>query len=231
MGTQVNLSDCNICNFKSLFFESLQQDGLAKLNSCKAQFEFKKGDIICNEGDTIGSIIFLNRGLIKLHKKVSETESQILSIARPMNFIGLLSVFSKEKFEYSLTAIEDSSVCYISRECIINEISTNGKFAIDIITKISKASDEVLEQKFALSKKRLRGRIAHILLDFAENIYNNYEFDLPVSRSEISELIDMRTENVIRIMSEFRTDGIIRINGHNIEILKPAILRKISKSG
>jgi CRP/FNR family transcriptional regulator len=231
MSTQVNSSDCSVCNFKSLFFETLQEDGLKKLNSCKTQFNFKKGDIICNEGDTIGSIIFINRGLIKLHKKVSETQNQILSIARPLNFIGLLSVFSKEEFHYSLTAIEDSSVCYISRECILNEISTNGKFALDIITKISKVTDEVLEQKFALSKKRLRGRIAHILLDFAENIYHSNQFDLPVSRSEIAELIDMRTENVIRIMSEFRADGIIRTNGHNIEIMKPDVLKKISKTG
>ncbi len=231
MSTQVISSDCSVCNFKSLFFEALHEAGLKKLNSCKSQFDFKKGDIICNEGETIDSIIFLNRGLIKLHKKVSDTQSQILSIARPMDFIGLLSVFSKEQFHYSLTAIEDSSVCYINRECIIHEISANGKFALDVITKISKAADEVLEHKFTLSKKRLRGRIAHILLDFAENIYKNYQFTLPVSRSEIADLIDMRTENVIRIMSEFRADEIIRTNGHELEILKPEALKKISKNG
>jgi CRP/FNR family transcriptional regulator len=201
------------------------------MNTCKEQYRFKKGDIVCNEGDTIESIIYINQGLIKLHRRVNESQSQILSISKPGSFIGLLSVFSKDKFQYSLTAIEDSSVCYISKVCILNEISTNGKFALDIITKISKAADEIMEMKFALSKKRLRGRIAHILLDFAENIYNRYEFEMPVSRGEMAELIDMRTENVIRIMSEFRSDEIIKTNGRKIEISKPDILKKISKSG
>ncbi|MDP4290470.1 MAG: helix-turn-helix domain-containing protein, partial [Bacteroidota bacterium] len=44
-------------------------------------------------------------------------------------------------------------------------------------------------------------------------------FELPVSRREIAELIGMTTENVIRIFSEFRKEGIIRINGKEITIV------------
>ncbi|HNY09586.1 MAG TPA: helix-turn-helix domain-containing protein, partial [Tenuifilaceae bacterium] len=44
-------------------------------------------------------------------------------------------------------------------------------------------------------------------------------FNLPVSRREIAELIDMRVENVVRILSEFRRDRIILIEGTYIEIL------------
>jgi len=89
----------------------------------------------------------------------------------------------------------------------------------------------VLESKFALSSKNLRGRIAYILLDFANNIYKSNEFVLPISRREIAELIDMRTENVIRIMSEFRKDGLIKINGHIIEVINPEMLLKVSDAG
>jgi CRP/FNR family transcriptional regulator len=214
-----------------MLFNALEEDELYKLNACREQFLIRRGEVICREGEPIESIIYVNQGLIKLHKRVSETRSQIISIARPHDFVGLLSVFSKTKYYYSITAIEDSSVCFISKECILNEIRSNGRFALDIITRMSRITDDVLESKFALSSKNLRGRIAHILLDFADNIYNSNEFRLPVSRREIAELIDMRTENVIRIMSEFRKDRLIRINGHTVEIMNPEMLRKISSAG
>ena len=79
--------------------------------------------------------------------------------------------------------------------------------------------------------KNLRGRIAYILLLFANDIYKTDAFDLPLSRKEIAQLIDMTTENVIRILSEFRKDEIIRINGKNIEILNKKSLNRISEHG
>lgn len=225
------MQDCQICSFKTLLFSTLEKEELGKLNACKEQFHFKKGEVVCREGDPINSIIYVHKGLIKLHKQISDSQSQIISIAKPFDFVGLISVFSKTEYFYSMTAIEDSSVCFISKKCFLNEISQNGKFALDIITRMSKINDDVLESKFALSSKNLRGRIAYILLDFANNIYKSNEFELPVSRREIAELIDMRTENVIRVMSEFRLDGIIKINGHIIEIINPEMLKKISDMG
>jgi CRP-like cAMP-binding protein len=231
MSELIKAPDCQFCSFKSLLFSSLENDGLQKLNRCKDQFRFKKGEVIVQEGDEIKSIIYLHKGLMKLHKRVNETQSQIISIAKPFDFVGLLSVFSNSNFLYSISAIEDSSVCFISKECMQDEIARNGNFAQDIINRMSKTTDDVLQNKFSLSNKNLRGRIAYTLLDFAENIYQKNEFELPISRREIAELIDMRTENVIRIMSEFRKDGIIKINGHIIEIINPDMLRKISDAG
>ncbi len=231
MSEKIKSPDCQICSFKSLLFSSLAQDELFKLNSCKEQFEFRKSEVVVREGEPIESIIYVHNGLIKLHKRVNENQSQIISIAKPFDFVGLLSVFSKTEYFYSITAIEDSSICFISKECILHEIENNGKFALDIINRMSNITDDVLESKFALSNKNLRGRIAYILLDFANNIYKSNEFELPISRREIAELIDMRAENVIRIMSEFRKDEVIKINGHTIEIIKPAMLKKISDAG
>ena len=56
-------------------------------------------------------------------------------------------------------------------------------------------------------------------------------FELPVSRREIAEYIGMTTENVIRTLSEFRRDKLIKINGKEIEIADYDTLEKISNFG
>ncbi len=231
MNPSLKLPSCDVCTFKTAMFNSIPDDRLGLMSSCKEQKIFKKGELICMEGAPIDSIIYMHKGLVKLHKRISESQSQIISIAKAFDFIGLISVFSRTEYRYSITAIEDSSVCYISKECMLKEIEENGAFALDIIQRMSKVTDDILESTFALHRKNLRGRIAHILLDFSENIYKKPVFELPVARREIAELIDMRTENVIRIFSEFRKDKIIRINGHEIEILNIDMLHRISNSG
>jgi len=99
---------------------------------------------------------------------------------------------------------------------------------LTLLNQISKSSDFVLKATFDIDNRHLRGRIAHILISFAKDIYHSNEFILPISRKEIGELINMTTENVIRILSEFRKDGLIEINGKQIKIINAEMLTKIS---
>ena len=140
-------------------------------------------------------------------------------------------MFSNDTYKYSITAIEDTTVCTMDSKQILQLVEKNGKFAIEILNRISNTYDKIIESTFKIRQKHLRGRIAYILLYFANRVYDRNKFELPVSRREIAELINMTTENVIRILSEFRKDGIIKIDGKTIEIINIDFLEKLSKSG
>ena len=96
---------------------------------------------------------------------------------------------------------------------------------------MSKMNDQILNTRLNINLKNLRGRTAYIILMFSKEIYKNNKFELPVSRKEIGELIYMRTENVIRILSEFRNDNILKIEGKGIEIIDIDRLEQISEFG
>jgi CRP-like cAMP-binding protein len=110
-------------------------------------------------------------------------------------------------------------------------VSVNGNFALDIVKHISRVSNEIIRKTYAINSKNLRGRIAFVLTDFADNIFKSDSFILPVSRKEIGELIDMTPENVIRILSEFRRDNIIHLKSKQVEILNKSMLLKIRDLG
>ena len=80
-------------------------------------------------------------------------------------------------------------------------------------------------------RKNLKGRVAHVLIYFAQYVYRSHEFELPVSRREIADYIGMTTENVIRTLSEFRRDKIIKIYGKDIMISDIKRLENISERG
>jgi CRP/FNR family transcriptional regulator len=231
MGNRTQENSCDLCIYKSFVFDDLTPEELAVINISKKELDYKAGELIVGEGQEIREFLYLKSGLVKLHKHVINRQDQIINIAKPLDFIGLLSVFSNHSYLFSITAIEPSSVCFIDMEIIKRLIRENGGFATSIINKMSTISDQVLKGRLDLAHKNLRGRIAYIFKYFSDEIYASGNFELPVSRKELGELIDMRTENVVRILSEFRKDGVIGISGKKIVILDPNRLRIIAEAG
>ncbi|MFC2103794.1 Crp/Fnr family transcriptional regulator [Bacteroidota bacterium] len=225
------VNNCKECIYRSWAFKKLSEDELKLINDKKIEKFYRKGENICMEGDKISSFMYLQNGLVKLYKTEVNTREHIISIAKPKDFIGLLSIFSNTNHIYSISAIEDSIICFINLEFIKTLIKTNGTFALDFFEKISTVSDSVIKTRIDINTRQLRGRIAYILLFFAKHIYDSEKFNLPISRKEIAELIDMSTENVIRVLSEFRKDKLIQIEGKNIEITDIKRLEKIYELG
>lgn len=219
------------CGFKSPLFSDLCYDELIKLNKSKKEIVFNKGEIIISEGQEVNEFIYLQKGLVKISKQTENQKNHIISIALPESYIGFLTVFSQENYGYSITALKESTLCLIEIELIREFVLTNGTFAMTALSKISKISDDIIFSRINICSKRLRGRIAYLLILFAKEIFYNSRFEMPITRREIGELIDMSTANVIRILSEFRKDKILKIEGSMIEILNFPQLEMVSKLG
>ncbi len=225
------MSNCKTCKFRSPLFDRLSDAELEIIDSHKKSFTVPKGTEICTIGQPIREFIYLVEGIVKLQKINRDGRQQIVSIARPKDFVGLLSVFSDQTYQYSITTLVESTFCRIDLNIMRKVAAENGQFALDILKYISKVSDEIIRHTYAINSKNLRGRIAMILLDFANKHFQSDTFTLPVSRKELAELIDMTPENVIRILSEFRRDGLVNVKGKHIEILNRKMLEKIRDLG
>jgi CRP/FNR family transcriptional regulator len=142
-----------------------------------------------------------------------------------------MSIFSEDKYQYSVSALEDSVVCAVRLDFIKELFLRNGAFAMGLLTKISKINDKIISQTLDIRQKNLIGRVAFVLLYFSNEIYKSRVFDLPVSRKEIADYIGMSTANVIRTLSDFRKDEIIRVFGKTIEVVDIEKLEIISKHG
>jgi len=221
--------NCEGCELKSLFFENVSTLEIESICTRKTEIPFKKGEVIIREGEPIEKFIYLKQGLVKLYRHAEQDREQIICFALPLDFVSLLSVFSEKNYNYSVAALEDSITCNIELDEVIHIATANGKFALSIVEKVNRATDKIILDYLNLKQKRLYGRIAWILLFFSRDIYHSNSFNLPVSRKEIAEYIGMTVENVIRTLSDFRKDGIIKIFGPLIEIVDEERLSRIAE--
>jgi len=204
---------------------------LTDICEIKEERSYSKGEVIIQEGEKIQEFLYMKEGLIKLSRKIDGERDQILSFSKPFDFVSIFSVFSSEYYKYSVTAVEDTVVCILDLNVVKKHAQENAMFTMDLMSRISGATDKIIIDNLTVKRKNLKGRVAHVLLYFANHIYDKNEFELPVSRREIAEYIGMTTENVIRTLSEFRKDKIIKIYGKDIQIADMKRLQDISEFG
>jgi CRP/FNR family transcriptional regulator len=222
---------CVDCEFRDVVFKFLDDSSIDEMCNHKEEQFFHKGEVINHEGEKINTFKYLRSGLVKLYRRTPTGEEQVITITRPFEFVSNMSIFSEERYQYSVSAVEDSVVCMVKLEFIKELFLKNGAFAMGLLTKISMINDKIITQTLDIRQKNLVGRVAYVLLYFTKEIYKSRVFDLPVSRKEIADYIGMSTANVIRTLSDFKKEGIIRVFGKTIEVVDIEKLEVISKRG
>lgn len=222
---------CELCELKELFVDKLTGDHFEIVCGGKVEKEYRQGEAIIKEGTRIRDFTYLKSGLVKLYRTDNSGKEQIISIAKPMDYVSLLSIFSNKKYNYSVTALEDSVTCNLKLDDVTKIINENGELALNLLSKMSRVTDKLILDSLQIRVKHLRGRVAYLLLYFSQEVYSSLEFDLPLTRKEMAEYVGMTTENVIRTLSEFRKDGILKIYGKTIHIVNMESLRSIAEFG
>jgi CRP-like cAMP-binding protein len=222
---------CLSCDLRDIIFANLSEEDIEIICASKEEISFLKGDMIHNQGDRVRNFKYLKEGLVKLYRKADNGNEQIITITRPHEFVSNTNVFFEDRYRYSLSALEDSVACCIKIDLIKEMIKKHGSFGLNLISVLSRTSENIISLGLEIRSRNLAGRVAYVLLYFAREIYHSNVFDLPVSRKEIADFISMSSANVIRTFSEFRRDGIIKSYGRTIEIIDINKLEVISKRG
>ena len=226
-----NIINCKSCVYRNLLYDMLSEEEYEKVNSSRTEIIFKRGEQMISEGDEIKGFMYLRSGLVKMFKTSPHGKDQILSINKPGDFINLLSIFSNDIHQYSVTALEETHVCTVTFDTILELVSGNSQFALRLMNRMSSIADEIIKKRFEINQRQVKGRVAYMLRFLAEQIYHKNEFRMPITRRELGELISMTTENTIRTMSEFRKDGLIDMDGKNLSIIDYPRFLKVCEMG
>ena len=219
---------CENCSLSQAFFRALNPESVGYYCSSKTETVYPPKTRVIKQGDKIEHFIYLRKGLVKLERLNEATGvNQIISFNRPMDFISLMDIFGEEKYSYSITTLEESHFCTFDLNSIKELIKTNGEFGQQIIEIIGHGTNQIINNLLMVVEKRFYGKVAYLLLYFAEDIYNSCEFDLPISRKEMAEHLGLSVETIIRTMSEFRKDKLIKVYGKRVEIIDKEALRLV----
>lgn len=195
------------------------------------KLKFKKNENIFKQGNIFTHIINICKGKIKICHENESGKITILSIKKENSIIGSEFVFKNDICNYSIIAIENCEVYLIDINSLKLLTQNNNELSDYIQKQVVTKLEKITQFYVNRANKQVIGRIADVLIFLSENIFNSLSFTLPLSRKELSEFAWCSQENIIKTLSKFDKEGIIKTEGKKIEIINMGTLMRISKYG
>ena len=223
-------NDCKICAIKSEAASKLSAEEIEKLSFSCALVKFRKGDSLIRQGTFSTNVAYLRSGLAKVHI-AGPYHEQIVRIVKAPSYLGLPTTFGDKINQYSVTVIEPAEVCFIDINAFRSLLKANSDFSYEIMLELCRNELEVFYRCANRTQKQIRGKIADVLLELSERIYNSDIFRIPLTQEDMGNLVDSSRESISRVLTEFEKDGIVRLVKKKVEITNKKSLLLISANG
>ncbi|MFC2096777.1 Crp/Fnr family transcriptional regulator [Bacteroidota bacterium] len=231
MVARFNYPSCAECNIRyKTYFNILSEEDVEDLNREKTCTFYKKDQDIFIEGTGSTSGLYcLYSGRIKLFKNDCDGKEHIVRLIAPGQLFGVKALLEGINFSATANAIEDSVVCFINKKRIFYWIKKYPNLANNMLMSLSRMLDEAEKRMTSVALKSVRERVAESLIILV-NTYNTGDdlMNVQISRFNLSSCVGSATENVIRILSDFKDEKLISVNRKTITILNMQGLLKVA---
>ncbi|NJX14958.1 Crp/Fnr family transcriptional regulator [Tamlana crocina] len=209
---------CIIKQFNAL--KSLSKEELISVSSCKTSKIIKKGEVIFDEGEAVNGVFCVRDGICKLSKLSENGKDQIVKMVVKGDLLGQRSLVSVENSNLQATALTDMEVCFIPKSEIINSLQNNPKFSFDVLQEMARDLKEADDFIVNMAQKSVRQRLAETLISIHDSFGVNPDKSLSVmlSREDYANIVGTATESAIRVLSQFKKEGLVSANGKQIKI-------------
>jgi CRP-like cAMP-binding protein/CheY-like chemotaxis protein len=205
----------------TLLRSAKNMESLKELSAKQQVKSFKKKEIIFTEGDTAHSLYLLNKGKVKIYKSHEIGKDFITRLLQPGDFFGFLPLLQNSDHTSSAEALEDCEVTIFPKEDFYVLLEQSPAVMQQFIKLLSGNLAEEQEELLKLAYSSVRKRTADALIKLKDRYQgNDKEFSMAIAREDLAKMVGTATESLIRTLSDFREEGLIKIDGSTISILQ-----------
>ncbi|MBP5186433.1 MAG: Crp/Fnr family transcriptional regulator [Clostridiales bacterium] len=201
-------------------FAGLERDEFYEFCSMTRARDFQKGDVIAAEGDSCGSIGIIETGEVAMQKYTSGGEYTTIGLFEPGDYFGEDLLFAEDqKYPYTLEAVSTVQVLFLSKETV-TALMDKCPLVKNNYLRILSERVRIQNRRIALlSQKSIRQKIAFYLLELRSERNGADKIRLPGSKEVIAKLLAMPRPSFSRELSQMVKDGLILVDGREIQIL------------
>lgn len=220
-------------NFNSnSVLEGLPEHDLRLLNKNMVTHIYKKGEILFREGSYPTGIYFIKKGKVKKYKTDKDGREQIFYVCRKGELLGYHALISEEKFTDTASTLEESAISFIPKDDFLHAVSTSSVLSNRLLKVISHEFGVLVNGLAVLAQKTVRERLALSLLVLRDKYKKENEemkpVELDLSRDDLSKFVGTARETLVRLLHDFKEEGLIETNGRKIILKKPLEISKIA---
>lgn len=189
--------------------------------------QFVRGEVIVAAGDPNLMFATLTRGVAKLSRIDADGTERIVALVHPAGVVGQLFA---PVADLTVTAVAPCEACLFPRGDVERVLGERPAFAHRLLRQTMSELAEARALIDTISKRQAKARVAALLLDLARAASpacrDAINFELPLTRGEMAQLLGITIETVSRSLTAFDTAGVIRRHGASgIMLNDPAALQ------
>lgn len=173
------------------------------------------------EGEPCAGIFLLTEGAVKIFKTSPGGREMMLSLEHAPTTVAELPLFDGGPYPASVRAVEPALSLFINKSEFQQVCREYPDVALKVLAVVGRRLRHLVAVVEAMTFGSVTQRLARMLLDVARQAGGN-AFDLPVTHQEIASRLGTVREVVSRNLARFKAEGLIRIQGRQVEILDPA---------
>ncbi len=181
--------------------------------------EFNKAEVVYSQGDAAKSVLYLQKGGVKLTVVNEVGKEAVVAILGPGDFFGEGCLAGQSVRMGTATAITSSAVLVIDKSQMLKVLheqhGLSDRFITFMLARNIRIEEDLIDQLFNSSEKRL-ARTLLLLARYGKE--DQPQGVLPkVSQGTLAEMIGTTRSRVNFFMNKFKKLGFIKYNG-GIEI-------------
>ncbi len=188
---------------------------LAAVGDGRTIQSYAKGSVIFAQGDSAGSVFYIQRGKVKLSIVSPRGKEAVIAILTAGAFFGEGCIAGQPVRMASAAAIVDCSLVQVQKSVMVRILHDEPEFTelfiSHLLTRNIRIEEDLIDQLFNSSEKRL-ARILLLLANFGKD--GRPEEVIPnISQETLAEMIGTTRSRVSFFLNRFRKLGFIEYNG------------------
>ena len=197
------------------FSEAKANKEFEKLTLEREVRQFKPKDAIYNEGQNPRWLYYLVEGQVKIFKTNDIGKELITHIYNAGDFFGYQALLNKTAYSNSAKCTQASTIRLIPQEDFFLLLFNNRDYASQFIKMLSNRVQETEKQLIDLAYSSVRKKVANAIISF---LTDKEEAKISISREDLASKAGTAKETLIRTLSDFKSEGLIDINGQELEV-------------
>jgi len=227
------IESCTACPIsKDGLFCHLPPATLAELDAIRQIAIYPKGSLLFVETEAPRGIFILCAGCAKLTTSSPTGREVILRLAERGEVLGLSAAMANVTYGLTAETLEPCQVNFLPRAEFLRLLQRHPEVARRVAHHLSSELHTAYTQirRMALAPTA-RIKLAGLLRDWAqlkgEPTARGLRFRLPLTHSEIGELIGASRETVTRLLGDFQRAGILQVKGNSFLLIQLARLETL----
>ena len=209
--------------------------GLDSLNDLKnffddngKEFLINKGEVIYREGGNSNYVYLIIKGAVKTNKIDEDGKELIIAIFEEDELFGFTSFSEHMPYEETAIALSDVELVGITKNELKILLENNPKITFELIQLLNDNLNLIKEQLIQMAYSSVNRRTAATIIKFANKMNKESGDTIRITRSDLASVAGIALETLSRTLTNFKHDGIIKVEGRTIKILDLEKLKHIN---